>query len=57
MVERGRNFSNMSKEECEALRDLKSYKDVVFKKLAYKESAVSVVWGLIFIARKPDIGS
>lgn len=40
MVERGRNFSNMSKEECEALRDLKSYKDVVFKKLAYKESAV-----------------
>ncbi|CAB3999233.1 Hypothetical predicted protein [Paramuricea clavata] len=41
--ERGRNFSNLSSEEQEALKNLKKYRDIVIKE-ADKGGAV-VVWG------------
>ena len=42
--EQGRNYSNLSREEIKALRDLKNYRDVVIKP-ADKGSAV-VIWAL-----------
>jgi hypothetical protein len=41
--ERGSNFSNLSSEEQEALKNLKKYRDIVIKE-ADKGGAV-VVWG------------
>ena len=43
--ENAQNFNNVSKEECKALRDLKSYTDIVIMKEADKGLAV-VVWGI-----------